>query len=79
MAERVPPPRLDIDALQATIINRAAQLRMTEQQIAEASGVSAEHVHDYLVRRATMNSFKVAKLLKALRLKVVPDDPSDAG
>lgn len=72
MAEKKTDTR---DWVQERVIARAAELGLTAYAVAQsvAEHVSASHVYDYLARRKSMGSHKLAHLLTALRLTIIAD------
>ena len=75
MAEKKTEPRA-ADWVQARVAERAAELGLSAYAVAElVSGrVSASHVYDYLAKRKSMGSHKLAHVLTALGLDLTASD-----
>lgn len=60
------------DWIQDCVIERSRELGLNARMIRDATGgaVSENHLHDYLSRRASMGSHKLAAVLRVLGLRI---------
>lgn len=70
-----PQPQRRDDWIQQRATDRARQLRLSAQEIADRSGIPVQHVQLYFAGSNSMSSARLAYLLKALRLDIQPERP----
>lgn len=60
--------------LRAAIIERAANIGLTPEAIAELCGQQppADHIYNYLIHRTNLGEFKLARVCNALSLTLTP-------
>lgn len=66
----------EVDWIQDAVIKRANKLQLTAYAIAQMCPVTESHIQRYLTKRASMSSYKLQHLLRALGMKLVAEKRS---